>query len=530
MKDRLVQLLIAFKEARTATQITLAISTLAILAVATLSSWLANRPDFVEVFSGLSAAQAADYKSALAEAGIPFHSSWPPGPYTIWVDESDHIQAEAQVALAGYKPQDRGIQTTSAGAGTAFMSAQARQQMNAKREWQECELLLETLDFVERATVAGSAKANSAFAQNVPPTISVTLGLRHGHSLDNAQTRSVANLVRARFNVPLENITVSDEGGTLLHDGANLANGLSGDDLLEQKMRYDTMIEAKVNRQLDRAYGPNLAEVSVNSEWSHVETEMVKESADTSAPFFEKKTTTTNTNAGSGSAAGGPPGSASNITADFGNGNAAPGGGSSQSQNTLDEKAEETRSVVGRTTEHTVRGAPELKSLGITLSADTSLEPKLEDLIAFVKGAVRFDEDRDTFGSTTNDRFGVVRDEEGNLIPPAAIEPVQPPNQYLMLLLEYGVEVGAALAFILVLLGSLRGNKVAKKKEAARVKAKVEEAVQEEAQRIYEAGNIDPELLARAQVEELVRSDPEKVGEILARWAVEETEKVGAGA
>ena len=35
------------------------------------------------------------------------------------------------------------------------------------------------------------------------------------------------------------------------------------------------------------------------------------------------------------------------------------------------------------------------------------------------------------------------------------------------------------------------------------------------------ARRIDPELLARAQIEELVRSDPRRVGEILSRWADE---------
>jgi hypothetical protein len=33
---------------------------------------------------------------------------------------------------------------------------------------------------------------------------------------------------------------------------------------------------------------------------------------------------------------------------------------------------------------------------------------------------------------------------------------------------------------------------------------------------------VDPELLARAQIDELLKSDPAKVGEILARWVREE--------
>jgi len=37
------------------------------------------------------------------------------------------------------------------------------------------------------------------------------------------------------------------------------------------------------------------------------------------------------------------------------------------------------------------------------------------------------------------------------------------------------------------------------------------------------APEADPELLARARVEELVKSDPRRVGEILSRWASEES-------
>jgi hypothetical protein len=37
------------------------------------------------------------------------------------------------------------------------------------------------------------------------------------------------------------------------------------------------------------------------------------------------------------------------------------------------------------------------------------------------------------------------------------------------------------------------------------------------------AGELDPALLARAQIDELVRSNPRRVGEILSRWASEET-------
>ncbi len=103
MKERFTQLLDQFLAATASTKITLVLSMTMILAVVGVSGWYANRPDFVEHFSGLSAAQSASYKTALAEAGIPFKSSPPPAPYSIWVDSSDAIAAEAQVARGGYQ-------------------------------------------------------------------------------------------------------------------------------------------------------------------------------------------------------------------------------------------------------------------------------------------------------------------------------------------------------------------------------------------------------------------------------------------
>ena len=72
---------------------------------------------------------------------------------------------------------------------------------------------------------------------------------------------------------------------------------------------------------------------------------------------------------------------------------------------------------------------------------------------------------------------------------------------------------------------SLKKGKSAKQQEAE-AKAKAEAEAAEAAEEEPEV-EIDPEVLARRQVEELLESDPEKVGEILSSWAREET-SVGA--
>jgi len=82
--------------------------------------------------------------------------------------------------------------------------------------------------------------------------------------------------------------------------------------------------------------------------------------------------------------------------------------------------------------------------------------------------------------------------------------------------MQRGVEILVALVFIILLLKSLKGAKTSSKaRGAARAQAAAAEA------------EIDPELLARAQVEDLLRADPERVGEILSAWVRDEAGTAG---
>jgi flagellar biosynthesis/type III secretory pathway M-ring protein FliF/YscJ len=512
MKDRFLELLELFKTARPATRLTLVVSTLAVLAVATASSWLASRPDLVQLWSGLSSAEAAEYKSALAQAGIPFRSS-PPPENGIWVDSTQRSLAEAQVALAGYRPSAKGIQVTDGGIDSAFMSSRSRDQMADKREWQECEVQLEHLSFVERATVCSSGGDNSLFGGAKDPT--------------------VATLVRTRFNVPLANITIVDERGSLLHDGSDANRSAPSGDLFAQKRRYDADAELRANRALEQALGKGLAQVIVNSVWVYDDFETIKESVlpDESAVLFESTAETKNPTGKTFS--GGAAGLSSNIKQDYGNEAAAPGLASGDSAGPS-SKNEEKRSVVGRSTEHRTTKTPRITRLSVALVADESVAGNLKSLEGMVKAAVGFDTTRnDYFESYATKLASVMRDEKGLPVPPKEPEPLAAPNEYLQLAIEHGVELLAALAFIIVLFKSLRGAKSARGTAAATTvrgsgsgRAGGHAGLDEQDDGL---DDLDPELLARVQVEQLVRSDPERVSEILAQWASTSFEKAGTG-
>ncbi len=533
MKEHLSRFLEQFQAANTATKITIVMSTILLAGIVGLGTWFANRPNLVEHFTGLSAAQAAAYKAALAEAGIPFRSGPPPGPFSIYIDASDTIRAEAQVARGGYQPQVKGIQSGSNGAASAFQSAGERDQAMNKREWQECEKLLETLSFVERATVVGSKPQRSPFRKDVAPTISVTLGLRYGASINDSEARNVATLVRGRFNIPIENITILDENGALLHDGSDLLSGGHGD-LFEQKRKFESDIERKVNTLLDRSLGPGMAYVIVNSDWTFDSVESVMNKPLKGEETYKRKTEDTTT-AGEEGRVGGPAGFSPNITQDFGNQNAGVESGSGGGVAARTEsKDEETRKTVGHETEHRVSNAPKIQRMSIALTVDASIAPEeVAVLNETIKAAVGFVEDRDKYQSFQTKLASVLRDDEGNPIKPEVPEPVTPPNQYVELLITHGVEILAGLAFIIILLKTLRAPAAAKMRaEREEAEAAVEEAEQEAAAVAAleeELARTDPALLARMRVEELVRNEPERVSEILAEWAAEEISAAGAG-
>lgn len=152
--------------------------------------------------------------------------------------------------------------------------------------------------------------------------------------------------------------------------------------------------------------------------------------------------------------------------------------------------------------------APHLERLSLSLFLDESLKQSLASVEAAVKSAVGFDAARgDSFSAMTAPFAGVTRDGEGKVVPPVATV-VEAPSRMLELLTRRGVEIAVAGALLFLLFKVLRGGK----RTAAAPEQRPE--------------NVDEdrwiEMLARTRVEDLAKTDPERLGEILSRWAAEE--------
>lgn len=495
MKQPLDGFLGQLKGASLAAKIALACGVLALAGVVVVATKWADQPNFVLLASNLDSRASAAVQSALANAGVRYQASQPPGPFAVHVDEEQFYVAQNAIALGGaLDAPPVGIRTDQSGASSVFLSASERAQSALKREWQEMESQLEALDFVERARVSTSTPDRSPLRRAQPMTVAVTLTLRGRAELSRAQAGTVAKLVRHRFNVPSESVMISDQSGRALWDAVKQDEATAaGSDLLDHQHRHDQDLEAKANEVLEAVFGPGLARVVVASQWSFEELESVKETVDPKNKVVVSETSTKSSTP------------QDNVAAQQG----PPAPGSAPAAPAMAETSESQKStIVGRETSVRRVNAPKLERLTVSLFLDESQKDRMSGLEAAVKGAVGFDEKRgDGFSSFVSPFAGVKRDDQGKPVAPAPLEPLEEPSPMTEMLLERSVEIVAALVFLFVMFRALKGVS----KKGVDVKS---EAAREDDEML--------ELLARGSIEELIKSEPERVGAVLSRWAAEE--------
>ncbi len=514
MNDLFQKLSASLKGTSGGTRAIVALVGLALVTVAGLAATVANRPHFELAFSGLTDHELALVARALAEAGVEFEQSQPPGPFVIYVDESERSRAYRAAYGAGAldKPLE-GI-LSDAGVASVFNSAEERAQGVRKREWQEMEGMLEELDFVTAARVRTAATSTSPLAgqSSLAPTASVTLRLAGGEALTRAQAETVANLVSRGLGIQKSDLMISDQSGRALYAGTEEnGEGRAVTDMLAHQAEHDRRLALEANSVLAEILGPNKARVTVSSEWDFAHSTLRRDTTEKGTVVQETKTNSEKPLGGSAAGSGVTAGLSSN-TLDP-DAPSAPAAGTSpvaSAEPLMEKTSEETKKYspsVSR--EERVRMVPELKRLSVALFLDQSVSDPapLEEAI---KAAVGFDAERaDEFRSVVLPFAvpAVASDATEGAAAPA--EPSALMDGLLGKLLERGIEIASAVVFLVLLFRTLKGTK-----KAARGAAASEAGANDE--------GVDAELLARAQVDELLKSDPAKVGEILSRWAREE--------
>ena len=523
----------SFKDASPRTRMVAIGGALLLAAALAVSGMLSSRPHFVLLYAQVDDQERVAVEKALAGASIRYRISQPPGPFVVDVDEGQFYEAQNAVAVAGaMKRASSGIETDTQGASTIFMTSAERAQAGLKREWQELEKQLSDLDFVASASVTTSIPDSSPLRARKPLTVSVTLSLRGQSDLTPEQAENLARIVRYRFDVPAENVVITDQNARTLYVGeqggdTNLAQNHNRG---EYARDFERDLELKANEALSRAWGANKGYVTLASEWDFDLRTIEDESVQPKGVLVEDEKTETITPSGASPAeGGGAVGTAANIAIENTDPAAAAAAAASAPPpaTSTDQKR---RYETGRTKTRTIHSAPTLKRLSISLVLDESLAARKDEIAKNVEALVGFDKSRNDVINVSTTAIAVPTvGADGAPIDAPVAEGMSPT---LKLVLKHGVELLAACAFLFVALKALKGIKVGARVAGSggALSAMGSSSGGSRGALDHDDGDMepDPELLARARVEELVRSDPRRVGEILSRWASESTQKAGA--
>ncbi|MEX2374711.1 MAG: flagellar basal-body MS-ring/collar protein FliF [Dehalococcoidia bacterium] len=242
-------------------------SGLALVAMAVfLYSW-SSRTEFVSLYTGLDTADSGQIVEQLRSQGIPFEITGGGSGIRVPVTRADELRVD--FATQGLPTGGQvGFELFEA---NSFTATDFVQRLNFQRGLQgELARTIQSFPEVDRARVHLVLPERSLFVDDQrPATASVVLGLRPGNSLAAGEVSGIAHLVSGAVEgLTKEHVTVLDERGSILYDGAQLAStdgfGLSGTQITLQQ-QYERQLEADVQAMLDRALGPARAAVSVRA-------------------------------------------------------------------------------------------------------------------------------------------------------------------------------------------------------------------------------------------------------------------------
>lgn len=345
----------------------LAVSAVAILAIAFLLLRIAGAPSYTLLSSGLDPAQTGKVTAALDAQGIA---------YELRNNGTGLAVAKSQVAQARVAVAGAGV-SLEGGAGQGFELFD-KQKLGAS-DFQQKVTYQRALEGEIARTIASVQGVSSPQVQLVlpeddlfadeasPATAAVMLG-NSADTMDPGATRGIAQLVSSSVKgLKSDNVTITDASGTLLWpagDGSGAGGVAAGKQALEA--RYARAMEADLNAMLVRTLGPGKAQVEVTADLNADKTsrdEVVYEKKGT--PL--KKQTETEKLKGAGATTGGTAGTGSNIPT------YAAGAGGSGANSNYQRKTENTDFGVGKRVLRTEVAPGAVNKLNVALLVDKSV-------------------------------------------------------------------------------------------------------------------------------------------------------------
>jgi flagellar M-ring protein FliF len=261
-------------------KVSLGISFLAIIGLCAAILVWSGRPDYVLLFSNLSAEDAWAVVESLNKEGVPYKFSQ--NGSAIHVPSKDVHRLRISLAASGLpKSSELGYEIFDGKA--TFGLSDFVQQVNYQRALEgELARTISSITDVERARVHLTMPKETLFEEDVKATASVVLALAKGASLDEREVAGITHLVASSVpRLAAENVTVVDAKGRILTNPVeeNETIGLSKGELDTQRHLED-YLSKKVQSLLEGVLGAGRAIVKVNAELDFRRIEETHESYD----------------------------------------------------------------------------------------------------------------------------------------------------------------------------------------------------------------------------------------------------------
>jgi flagellar M-ring protein FliF len=353
----------------TRTKAIVAVSAVAILAIAFLMLQVASSPSYATLAAGLAPADTGKYTAALDEAGITYELQ---SNGTALAVEKAQV-SKARIALAG-----QGLAASGGTGSQEGFELFDKQKLGAsdfqnKVTYQralegEIARTINGVQGVSGASVQLVLPEDDLFADSSTPATAAVMLSNPADAMEPGAVRGIAQLVASSVKgLKTENVTITDSSGSLLWpngDSAGAAPGASNKQAAEA--RYARSLEASLTAMLARTLGPGKAQVQVNADLNVDKTtknELVYGKKGT--PL--KTTEETEKLRGKGATSGGTAGTGSNVPTY----SAGSGGGSGN--NSYDRKSGTTDYGVDKTVSKTEVAPGQVNKMQVALLVDKSV-------------------------------------------------------------------------------------------------------------------------------------------------------------
>jgi flagellar M-ring protein FliF len=372
------------------TKAVLAVSGVAILAIAFIMLKIATAPSYALIASGLDPAETGKITAALDEQGIAYELR--NNGTALAVQKS--ATAQARIALAG-----QGVQTSGASGQKGYElldesklgASQFQQQVTYQRALEgEVARQIGGIEGVSNPNVQIVMPQDDLFADEASPA---TAAIQLGNSADTlapGAVRGMAKLAASSVKgLKTANVTITDSSGSVLWP-SDEAGGTGGgsSSKASAEARWARQKEAAINAMLASTLGPGKAKVTVNADLNMDETS--EDELTVAGEGTPSKTTEETENLKGGNAtAGGTAGTGSNVPTYSG----ANAGGSTNS--TYKSKKGATEFIVPKKVTKTKKAVGGVNKLNIALLVDKSVPaPVFESLKSTVGAAAGLDTSR----------------------------------------------------------------------------------------------------------------------------------------